>query len=96
MSAVSVMMLAIGTGILGRWANNKDAVPSATGVLEVVFALLVISALDQGKTQDIARGFAWLFLTAVLLGDNSPLTGLAKLEARSPVRTITEHRKGAA
>jgi uncharacterized MAPEG superfamily protein len=82
MSAVSVMLLAIGSGVLGRWAHNKDAVPSATGVVEIVFALVVISALDQGRTADIAKGFAWLFLVAVLLGNNSPLTGLAKLEQR--------------
>jgi len=81
-SAVTVMILAISTGVLGRWANNKNAVPSATGVVEVVFALLVISALDQGRTQPVARGFAWLFLIAVLLGDNSPVTGLAKLQQR--------------
>jgi hypothetical protein len=83
MDGVSVMLLAIGTGILGRWAHNKNAVPSATGVVEVVFALLVIAALDQGRTQGIARGFAWLFLVAVLLGNNSPVTGLARLEQRN-------------
>lgn len=82
MSATTVMLFAIGTGILGRWAHNKDAVPSATGVVEIVFALIVISALDQGRTADIAKGFAWLFLVAVLLGNNSPLTGIAKLEQR--------------
>lgn len=76
------MLFAIGTGILGRWAHNQDAVPSATGVVEIVFALIVISALDQGRTADIAKGFAWLFLVAVLLGNNSPLTGIAKLEQR--------------
>ena len=83
MSAVTVMLLAIGTGVLGRWAHNKDAVPSATGAVEVVFALFVISALDSGRTADIAKGFAWLFLVAVLLGNNSPLTGLAALERRN-------------
>jgi hypothetical protein len=51
--------------------------------VEVVFALLVIAALDQGRTQGIARGFAWLFLVAVLLGNNSPVTGLARLEQRN-------------
>lgn len=80
MSAVSVMFLAIASGILGRWAHNKPTVPSATGVAEVVFALMVIAALDQGRTADIARGFAWLFLTATLLGSNSPLTGIVNLQ----------------
>jgi hypothetical protein len=76
------MITAIFAGVLGRWAHNKPAVPEATGVVEVVFALLVISALDAGRTQDIARGFAWLYLTAVLLGNDSPITGLATLENR--------------
>lgn len=80
MSAVSVMLLAIATGILGRWAHNKPTVPNATGVTEIIFALLVIAALDQGRTADIARGFAWLFLVATLLGANSPLTGIANLQ----------------
>lgn len=82
MSAVSVMMLAMALGVLGRWANNEDAVPSATGVLEIIFALLLIAALDGGKTAGIAKGFAWLFLSAVLLGKNSPINGLAKLELK--------------
>jgi hypothetical protein len=79
MSATGTMMVAMGAGVLGRWANNQNAVPSSTGVVEVVFALVVISALDQGKTAPIAKGFAWLFLLAVLLGKNSPLNGLARL-----------------
>ena len=83
MSGVSVMMLAIALGVVGRWANNKDAVPSGTGVLEIIFALLVIAALDQGRTRPLARGFAWLFLMSVLLGTTSPINGLAKLESKS-------------
>ncbi len=78
MSATSIMLLAIAGGVIGRWAGNEDAVPSAGGVVEVVFALIVISALDQGRTQPIARGFAYLFLAAVLLGKNSPINGLVK------------------
>lgn len=78
MNATTIMLTAIGAGVLGRWANDEDAVPSAKGVIEVLFALVLISALDQGRTQSIARGFALLFLAAVLLSDDSPLTGLAK------------------
>ncbi len=42
-----------------------------------MFGVVVIAALDQGATQSIAQGFAWLFLAAVLLADASPLTGIA-------------------
>lgn len=73
------MIVAIGAGVLGRWANNENAVPSAGGVVEVVFALIVIAALDQGTAAPVAHGFAWLFLIAVLLGKNSPINGLAKI-----------------
>jgi hypothetical protein len=79
MSATTIMLVAIGSGIVGRWANNEDAIPSAIGVVEIVFALLVISALDAGRTQGIAVGFAWLFLSAVLLGKHSPINGIVKI-----------------
>jgi hypothetical protein len=79
MSATTIMIVALGAGILGRWANNKDAIPSGRGLVEIVFMLLVISALDSGQTADIAKGFAGLFLAAVLLGKNSPLNGIAKI-----------------
>lgn len=78
MSATTVMAIAIVGGIVGRWAHNRATVPSAGGLVGIVFALIVIAALDQGNTQQIARGFAWLFLAGVLLSKNSPLTGIAK------------------
>lgn len=78
-TATKVMLFAIVVGVIGRWANNQKAVPSATGLIQIVFALLLIAALDQGKTEPIAMGFAWIFLAAILLSNNSPLTGIAKL-----------------
>lgn len=78
MTATNTMLIAIVAGVIGRWANNQKAVPSAQQVIEVLFALILISALDTGRTAPIARGFALLFLVAVLLSDNSPLTGLAR------------------
>lgn len=78
MGATTVMAIAIVGGLVGRWAHNKKAVPSAGGLVSIAFAVVVIAALDGGRTQDIARGFAWLFLAGVLLSNNSPLTGIAK------------------
>jgi hypothetical protein len=72
------MMVAIAAGIVGRWSHNEKAVPSAKAVIEIMFALILIAALDHGRTQSIARGFALLFLVSVLLSNNSPLTGLAQ------------------
>lgn len=82
MSATKVMVTAMLAGVVGRWANNKRALPDGKGMIEVLFALGVIAFLDQGKTAPVAKGFAWLFFAAVMLSDNSPLTGLAKIPAR--------------
>ena len=78
MSGTTLMAIAIVGGLVGRWAHNKKAIPSASGLVKIAFAVVVIAALDQGRTQDVARGFAWLFLAGVLLSNNSPLTGIAK------------------
>jgi hypothetical protein len=77
MSASELMGLAMLLELVGRWSHGKKAVPSAGGLVEIIFALLLISFLDTGKTQPIARGFAYVFLAAVLLGDNSPIQGIA-------------------
>lgn len=78
MSATTVMAVAIVGGIVGRWAHNRPTVPSAGGIVKIVFAVIVIAAMDQGRTQQVAQGFAWLFLAGVLLSKYSPLTGIAK------------------
>lgn len=78
MGATTVMAIAIVGGLVGRWSHNQKAIPSAGGLVQIAFAVIVIAALDAGSTQDIARGFAWLFLAGVLLSNNSPLTGIAK------------------
>lgn len=77
MSATMVFVLAWGLLILGHWANNKPTI-NVKQVLEMTFALIFIALLDQGETADIAKGFAWLFLAAVLLRNDSILTALAK------------------
>lgn len=84
MSATTVMAVAIVGGIVGRWAHNKPAVLSAGGLVKVAFAVVVIAALDQGSTQQVARGFAWLFLAGVMLSKNSPLTGIASTVTAKP------------
>ncbi len=83
MSATEIMGLAFLLAVVGRWSHNQSALPGAKGLVEIIFALLVISLLDQGRTQPIARGFAFVFLAAVLLSDNSPLTGLANIKDKT-------------
>jgi hypothetical protein len=77
MRATTVMLLAIGALILAHWANGEPTV-NAKMVVELTFALIVIAALDQGETEPVAKGFAWLFLVAVLLSNKSILTALGK------------------
>lgn len=77
MSATVVFALAWGCLLLGHWAGNKPTT-NVKQVIEMAFALLVIALLDQGETEPVARGFAWLFLAAVLLRPDSILTALAK------------------
>ena len=77
MRATTVMLLAIVLLILTHWANNEPTVNTKMTV-ELVFALIVIAALDQGRTEPIATGFAWLFLAGVALSSKSILTALSK------------------
>lgn len=77
MRASTMMLVAFGALILGHWANNKPTW-NVKLVIEMAFAVIVIALLDQGKTEPVARGFALLFVVAVLLGKNSPITGIAR------------------
>ena len=94
MSASTVMAVAIVSGVVGRWAHNKPTVPSGKTIVEVVFAFVLIAALDQGRTQQIASGFAWLMLAAVLLSKNSPLTGIAATINRPAPKSAPKAKKG--
>jgi hypothetical protein len=72
-----VTALALGLLVLGRWAHDKPALNVQT-VAGGAFAVIVIAALDGGKTQEIARGLAWLLLAAAALSPDSPLTAIAR------------------
>ena len=61
MRASTIMLVAALLYVVHRWATNKHALDPKIAV-EVAFAVLVIALLDQGDTEPVARGFAWLFL----------------------------------
>lgn len=82
MSATTIMFLAIVVALVGRWAHNQTTV-TAKGVVGAIFALVFVGVLDHGNTEQIAKGFAWLFLVAVLLSNNSPLTGISNVINKS-------------
>lgn len=61
MRASVVMAIAVILYIIARWTRNKPAV-TLQSVLGGIFAIFVIALLDHGRTEEIAKGFAWLFL----------------------------------
>jgi hypothetical protein len=61
MRASAVMALAVGLYVIHRWAKGEPAITSQAAV-GGLFAIGVIALLDQGRTEEIARGLAWLFL----------------------------------
>jgi hypothetical protein len=61
MRASVIMAVAVFLYIIARWTRNQPAVTLAS-VLSGIFAIVVIALLDQGRTEEIAKGFAWLFL----------------------------------
>jgi len=75
-----VVLIATGIFVLGRWAHNKTAITIST-VASAAFLVIVISALDNGRTEEIARGFAWLILAVAILSPDSPVTPVANLIA---------------
>lgn len=78
MKASHVILVAALIYTLGRWAHNKPAV-TIQSVVSVFFLFLVIGMLDAGETESVARGFAWLILAVAVLGNDSPVTPVAKL-----------------
>ena len=78
MRATTVMLLAVGVLVLTHWANNEPTINKRM-VVELAFALIIIAMLDQGRTEPIATGFAWLFFAAVVLSSKSLLNALNKI-----------------
>lgn len=93
--ATVILFLALTAGVVGRWAHGKS-LPTGTGLLQIVFALVVITVMDRGQTRPIARGFAYLFLAVVLLGPDSPLAALNRKAPATPAKPNTKTpKKGA-
>lgn len=61
MRATTVMAAAVVLYLVHRWASGQPAV-TAQAAVGAAFAVGVIALLDQRQTEEIARGFAWLFL----------------------------------
>lgn len=91
MRASMVMAVAVGLYVIGRWERDEPAV-TLDGVLSGLFAILVIALLDQGRTEPIAKGFAWLFFAAAAyntLPAFNTVIGEAKKNAAKKTTTTT-------
>ena len=82
MTASMVMAVAILLYVIARWAHNKPAV-TLGGVVQGLFAIFIIALLDQGKTEQIAKGFAWLFFIVAAYNAIPPLTALATTSVKA-------------
>lgn len=71
------MFLAVLLYIVHRWATNQPAVTLPI-VLSGLFVIFVIALLDQGRTEKIAKGFAWLFFLVAAYNAIPALTGAAR------------------
>lgn len=77
MRASVVMFLAVLLYIVHRWATNRPAVTLPI-VMSGIFVIFVIAMLDGGRTEPVARGFAWLFFIVAAYNAVPALTGAAK------------------
>lgn len=78
MRASYVVILAWLIYTAGRWAHNQPAF-SIASIAAMAFTVAVIAALDNGRTEHIAKGIAWLLLAGAVLAKDSPVTALASL-----------------
>lgn len=74
MKAWQIYALGLGAYTVGRWARNKDAVPSAKQVGGAIFVLFALDLADTGNVAPIAKGFAWLFTASAILTSIGPVT----------------------
>ena len=82
MTATMVMALAILLYVIARWSRNQPAV-TLGGVVSGLFAIFIIAMLDQGRTEQIAKGFAWLFFIVAAYNAIPPLASLTTTAAKS-------------
>lgn len=86
MRASTVMALGMILYVIHRWAANKTAVDAKT-VVEGVFAIAVVAMLDQGRTEGIAKGFAWLFFVVAAYNAIPNLNTALTAKGNQPKKT---------
>jgi len=74
MKAWQIYAAGLGIYVIGRWARNQNAVPSAAQVAGGIFVLFVLDLADTGNVAPIAKGFAWLFTATSAVTSIGPIT----------------------
>ena len=87
MRASVVMAVAVLLYVITRWSRNEPAV-TLPGVVGGAFVILVIALLDQGRTEEIARGFAWLFFIVAAYNAIPPLATAAGTTAANTGKSV--------
>ncbi len=85
MTATIVMALAIVLYIIARWARNEPAVTLPV-VLSGLLAIFIIALLDQGRSAEVARGFAWLFFIGAAYAAIPAYTGAITSAGNKPAQ----------
>jgi hypothetical protein len=86
MRAWMLMAIAVGLFILHRWATGQPAVTLPI-LLSGAFAIFVIALLDGGKTEPVAKGFAWLFLVVSAYRALPAFTGALNSAKKAAAKT---------
>lgn len=75
------MALAVLLFVIARWSRNQDNSLTLGVVVSGAFAIFVIALLDQGRTAEVAKGFAWLFLVAAAYNAIPPVSKVVTTSA---------------
>ena len=93
MKASHLMALAVVLYVVKRWATPGETAVNVQVVVGGAFAILVVAMLDQGKTEGIAKGFAWLF---VLAAAYNAIPVISKVASGKPARAKPAVKKAGA
>ena len=62
MKASHIMAVAVLLYVVKRWSTPGETAVNVQVIVGGAFAIGVIALLDNGRTEPLAQGFAWLFL----------------------------------
>lgn len=87
------MFLAVILYIIARWSRNEPAL-NIQVVVGGAFAILIIALLDHGKTEEVAKGFAWLFALGAAYNAIPAIASVTKQTASAAKTTAKKTATG--